>query len=88
MSIQEVRIGSPERPIVMLDERPVRSLGAGIHRLVSLRGRVGVLRFQVERLTARTSPCQARVLPAADSTELEAVLNESALGHRELVSPS
>ena len=55
MYIRKVRLRASERAIVMVDERPVRYLGTGAHWVVRLRGRVEIVRFQVEALTARAN---------------------------------
>ena len=64
MYIRKVRIRSTERAIVMLDERPIGYLGPGAHWVVHLRGKVELVRFQVEQLTARVTPEQAEVIGA------------------------
>jgi hypothetical protein len=66
MSIRKVRIGAAERAIVMPDERPVRYLGTGVHWLGYLRGRIELVRYQVESLKARVTADQAAIVPAGD----------------------
>jgi len=79
MYIRQVRIGSAERAIVMVDERPVRYLGTGVHWLIHARGHVEVLRYQVETLTARVTEAQALIVPTEDLRVLRLLEHERAV---------
>jgi regulator of protease activity HflC (stomatin/prohibitin superfamily) len=79
MYIRKVRIRSQERALVMVDERPVRYLRPGVHRVVYLRGRVELVRFQVEGLTARLSEEQAAIVPTEDLRVLRLAEHERAV---------
>ena len=79
MYIRKVRIRSQERALVMVDERPVRYLRPGAHWVVQLRGRVELVRYQVEGLTARLSEEQAAMVPTEDLRVLRLAAHERAV---------